>query len=299
MWSIYKFITTIVIISFIWCTEIWSADFDCQLVKDWGIEIKKQLNEQSYWILNKKNIDLAIDHLFNACCRWDKGWQLWNEICSNYLTPVWPQSMYLFDQLISIGFEKINTIRWDAPLFDTLPRSDYDIKANERYDYIKDQMIPYEGILPEVIAEQFEQKWKIDIVGLSNIPEPCAYELPTDIWLVGKYYNVCDIAYCVMNNTYVRTILTQQWFLNQSTNKDFVNCKTQATKLINDHIKQTQAIIQYKAFAYLHNNRINYVNELIGASLMPKLLETINGITSDLGMVINTAHPRAEQCFPW
>lgn len=276
---------------------MYAVDFDCNLVQDGGTILKKQIVSGDYGIFTLQDIYLAIDHLFNACCRGDGWWQLGSEICNAHTKPVWPKSMYLFDQLIAIWFEKLTSLRGDKPLFEGMDWSDYDTSANQRYTTISQEMIKYEGVLPEVLAQQFEDIWKIDILAPASFSAPCTYNLPIDIWLAGKHYNVCDIANCLMNQTYIRSRLVKQWVFNQSSNKNYLNCRTQATDLIIKHFQQIQAIITSKSLAYQHNNRVTYVSELIGAETMPRIIETINGVTSDLSMVMQVTHPRAVQCF--
>lgn len=276
---------------------VYAVDFDCNLVQDGGKTLKGQLVSWSYGVFTVQDIYLAVDHLFNACCRGDGWWQLGSETCNAYTTPVWPKSMYLFDQLIAIWFEKLTSLRGDQPLFEGMDWSDYDTSANQRYDIISQEMIKYEGVLPEVLSQQFLDMWKIDVIAPASLASSCVYDLPVDIWLAGKHYNVCDMTNCLMNQTYIRSPLTKQWVFNQSTNKDYLNCRNQATDLIIKHLQQTQAVITAKSLAYQHNNRVNYVSELVDADIMPKIIETINGVTSDLSMVMQTTHPRAVQCF--
>ena len=66
-------------------------------------------------------------------------------------------------------------------MFEAMPWQAYDISANQRYDTISQEMIKYEGVLPEVLAQQFEDMWKTDILAPASFSAPCTYNLPIDI----------------------------------------------------------------------------------------------------------------------
>lgn len=297
--NIAKLSIVVWLCSIIFYTCVWSADFDCDLVIDGGSRVVQALDGQYYGVLTPKHVHLAIAHLLHACCRWDGG-TLWSQVCNQYSPPAWPQSKFFFDQLIALWFEKLTSLRSQTPLFESMPWSDYDQLANQRYQYISQEMQKYDWVLPEVIAQKFMDTWKIDEIATARIGTEypwCDYQLSVDAWLVHRYYNVCDMAYCLTNHNTVRWLLTKQWFFNHSSNKDYLNCRSQATKLIIDHIKQAQWVIAYKSTAYQYNNWVNYVNDIVISSTMQNILETTAGITSDLSMVLQTSIPRPRQCF--
>lgn len=277
--------------------HVTAYSFDCVLVADGWVEIKKLIAPWQYGVLTDQNIKLAIDHLFNACCRWDLWWQFDQQLCKSITTTVWPKSMYLFDQLIAVGFEKLTSLRWDQPLFEGLHRSDYDVQATKRFDIVKENMVKYDGVLPEVLAQQFEDYWKVDMLMPVFLDQSCIHDIPVDVGLAGKHYNVCDVASCLMNDLHIRPLLVKQWIYNQWSNRLYAQCRSQANDLILKHIQQVYAVITSKAFSYQYNNRFTYINELIGIQTIPTIIETINGVTSDLSMVMQVTHPRAAQCF--
>ena len=63
-------ITLVTLICFL-IQYVYAVDFDCNLVQDGGTILKKQIISGDYGVFTLQDIHLAIDHLFNACCRGD------------------------------------------------------------------------------------------------------------------------------------------------------------------------------------------------------------------------------------
>lgn len=151
--------------------------------------VYQTLSEGGYTptVFTKQDLKTALTFLQSFCCeefnKWAKNEK--NSVCAN----VWesdkyyPQSPYIFDQLLSIGMRKLDAKEGDCKsLWIDCTLQNGNTKALERRRKINEIMESTEGFPPSVIQEYFlKYRWKME-----NIADPTM--------ITNLYYTMCDEA---------------------------------------------------------------------------------------------------------
>jgi len=222
----------------------------------------------------------AFENLRFSCCK--KG-ILANEQCINYdeKNSIFPESVYLFDQLLDIYLRRLDAKQEDVNGWDLIYGLEPDPLWKERREFISQIGNDSEGTPPTMINEKYKEFWKWNIFiekysddsvqiqrynnkWLSNVESKAStYD---DRNLADRYNNACNVVMMMYINIFDPWDTTK-WtqFKDMSAKQSkLVSIYNSCENLVHDRVASersyTEAIMQQKWSVFLDDTLNAYLN---------------------------------------
>ena len=287
--------TKLIILCSLFAISYWWLIFahDCDLVattKDisqspgytWFIQNINGLNYQA--VFPPDALAKALENLKKDCCQESI---LDSTYCVGYTDSIdYPQSPFLYDQLIDVGFRRLDGN--SALTYGLAP----DPLGKTRRDFITQAAASGTGMTARAVMTGY-QKYRSRKAFLSRIDADenqtifsnfiLNYNSPANVTLADKYYNLCQ----VMKDIYDKKIGGKT--IGEYNNSYYKSCQKLATKRINDEYTKTKTIMIEKSNALLHQTTLAYTQGYFIEDRMMTLITTINNIKSLFSTMVQQA----------
>lgn len=260
------------------------AEWDCDIAQpELDLEIavqnvKDYLNNDNL-VLDEQDVLQALRNLKNYCCKlqdWceegESNWKL-------------PQSPFLFDQLIDVGFRKIDAFeddlyQWVQP----------DEQGKERRDFIGETAKDDKWSAPWYIIQKFQEYWKIgwwDILICS----------PNYEWVSCRYQKACEDAQKITD--YYLKLSTDKSFWDRYWDYKNLACSDIVSKRINREYNYIQKIIIDESIEFMSDNIHSYaVKYFTEDSLINWLFEKFANLQWYISQVFSKVGNGTFNCSP-
>lgn len=271
---------SIILISFLYSiTAVVFADelYDCNLVVNDTTSALNSINLTLKTPLSESDSENAMTDLKAYCCQEDilkNGCDAVSESESN------PESPYIFDQLVSRWFFKL----------DNKVDGSKDTKASERADDLSKREQTWTGNLPVSIQNTFIEVRQPAQWDQANInTHTCEITNYDTLPLSARYTAVCEQSTCITQKFFQAVSdLTQRY--------DEMACKSMAKKRINDEMSYIQTLMVEKTNALMENVWQTYTQSYMLEDRRWTLLEKFYNMNQSFSSVNGKVQEWTQTC---
>lgn len=242
--------------------------YDCRMSYDYDGILKSVFEKKTkYWILERQDVEVALQHLNAYCC----AKKYLTDNCGVADNEV-PESPYLWDHLIDAVMRKLDAM--DAPLW-----FKPDPEAKARRDQIRKIAKQTKWETPKKIVEDFTSKWKV-------------WE---EWWMAEKYKQWCLWVSDLLDN-FVKT-QTERAQTNENIESIKANCDIIATSRVNKEMAYVQTVMMSKWIQLLHDNLNAYLKDYFLKEKMDTLIEKFKKFSWLFGRVSQRLNEWTATCW--
>jgi hypothetical protein len=248
-------------------------------VKAYQILTEQYKGTNIEWAMPAAAISIALTHLKQACCKsqyTDK--QLY---CDNFLDKEnYPDSIYLYDQLLDIGLRRLDGNR---DLAYNLEPEELDSKGKDRRTFITAAAEEKNGTGSQAILDRRNTdrtRNKIYIDDRNGFRFKDAIDNYQKQTLADRYYNMCNTI------EYIYTQLNQG---NSVNTISLTKCQDLVNRRISDENMYTKIIIIKKSNELLHKTLEAYTQKYFVQEKMMVLMTLVNKVKSLYSTMIQQA----------
>jgi hypothetical protein len=286
-----KLIVSIIIICIIQISNfsfaqqsIWSND--CALVtntQDIQNDYSNILNKYDQ-IIPSPATAKALENLKAYCCKSKQPISSdLRESCQGFNPPdIYPQSQYLYDQLIDIILKRL----------DAIPSSPYGLSADtqglERRQYLENFMKQNKGSRPDSLTTTFQQyrSSKNPISYDEKICNIIQEQGNSNMTLLDKYNSTCTIARCIYKDISDKQF---EW-------SAYDKCQNMVRNRVQAEFTLTQKIMMQQAINLLQHTIHAYAVDYFSTARLSSLQNTLQIATNDLYIVNKSVVEWTKQC---
>lgn len=250
--------------------------YDCSLAVNDSSATLDHLSITS-WPLSKDDRSTAMSNLKAYCCQ---QWIMQNGCESVSATENNPESPYIFDQLVSQGFFKL----------DNKLDGNSDTKGKERKEKLTSWEESGKWVVPVVIQSTFvesRQPTKRQQAQLNtNTCDITNYE---SLDMSARYTAVCLQSACITS-----TFLNAVWDLDQR--YDETNCEAMARQRIDNEMSYVQTLMVQKTNTLMEDTWKTYTQSYMLETRRTTLLEKFSHINDSFSTVTNKVQEGTKMC---
>jgi hypothetical protein len=210
----------------------------------------------------------SFENLKKYCCQLNK---IGSDFCKSFQNSTYyPESAYLFDHLIDVGFRRLDG-RSDLA-YGLVP----DPTGKARRDFITKAAETTDGTTAKTIMDTYKtyRTKKITLPG-DIVNFITNYNTLSVVSLEDKYMNLCEIMKDVYNK-----ISEQKVVIGSYQNSFYNKCQQLAEKRISDEYTYTKVLLSKKSNELLHSTTQAYIQKYFIQDKMLALIDTVNQIKS-------------------
>lgn len=219
-------------------------NYDCLMSTNYEASLDSLFEKkQKYWILERDDVELALQHLNAYCCA-KKYLINWCKSQNNEI----PESPYLSDHLVDAVMRKLDAM-------DVMYGFKPDPDAKQRRQDIRQTTEKTQWDTPSAIYDKFKSTWKV-------------WET---WWIYQKYREWCDGVVEILSNMIkIQTNIDQT---NETVDLVSSNCQLLATNRANKEMNYVQQVMFAKWIQMLQDNLKEYIQEYFMKKKMDVLIE--------------------------